>query len=414
MQEDLKADSWPRRFSVSGSAWAQTMSHLLPRGVLSESAPSNAYCERMMSLVWEADDVGDALANTLARDGKKARDDLDTAIERGIESVSEPSDELRAFLARIDHVPDWIDLERVQSGLRLMKRIDPVTFWGAAKGIGFYLAAVLPNTARALSMHASLDNAERRLVETAKYFADMLQEKSLSRDSKGFKATAKVRVLHSHVRHYIGRGEWDEGLYGKPICLFDIYLASLTATYLIALLAEKEGYRFQQQEKDDLAVLAAYHAYLMGVPEAYLWRDASGADQAVYAYFRYSRTDADLVSRDQVIDSILNAPLPIFGNAVDQASEQICLAITERLLGQSICAGIGAKLKPKGYAKGLLTLARPIHRVEVYLRRLFRPIDRAYTSLYNIFWEQTVPTQLEKLTGQRDKLYARGTGKSAT
>ena len=57
--------------------------------------------------MWQTDEQGAALAESFRRDGaKKARADFEQALNKGIETVEEPSSELVAFFEQVDTIPE--------------------------------------------------------------------------------------------------------------------------------------------------------------------------------------------------------------------------------------------------------------------------------------------------------------------
>lgn len=145
----------PSRFDTD-IHWAHMIEYMLPSIRERTSVPSKEFIGRNAALSMIGDPAADAVAASIgaSANARAARADLEQAIEHGINTVENPSPELQAFFKQADSVPEGLDLARVRNGARLMRRIDPVTFWGVAKAIGFYFGAFVSNTARAARDYA--------------------------------------------------------------------------------------------------------------------------------------------------------------------------------------------------------------------------------------------------------------------
>ena len=57
--------------------------------------------------MWQTDETGAKLAEAFKRDGaKKSREDFETALNKGIDAVADPSPELIEFFSEVDNIPE--------------------------------------------------------------------------------------------------------------------------------------------------------------------------------------------------------------------------------------------------------------------------------------------------------------------
>lgn len=197
---------------------------------------------------------------------------LETACDRGVEAVPDAPAELVAFIRAMEVVPDWVDMSLVEEGARHeripMSTIAPFAIRGA------FIATFLNKyTALPMTMTGTLSDAQsaRRVFETASFFTVTVMPGALCRTGAGFKAAAKVRLMHSMVRFNIMRsGAWDTATYGIPIPQVDQMPAGLIGIFLLSFeLLGKGRSSFTPAERARVE-LARYRCFLLGLPRELL------------------------------------------------------------------------------------------------------------------------------------------------
>ena len=216
------------------------------------------------------DRTADAYAALMPEYGfRRLVDMLDLACDQGIEAVEDPPQELRAFIAAMEARPDWLDMELVEAGARAERNahvhLTPFVLRGAFIATFMNKYSALP---MALTGTLSNNTASRRAYETGSFFTSTLMPGALARFGAGFKAAAKVRLMHSMVRANIMRsGKWDVDVYGIPIPQVDQMPAGLIGTYLMAREVLESGRESFAPEERAKVELARYRCFLLGLPE---------------------------------------------------------------------------------------------------------------------------------------------------
>lgn len=214
--------------------------------------------------------VGDAYAALLPRYGfKRLVDMLDEACDEGVEKVEDAPPELVAFIRDMERVPDWLDMELVAEGARLDRNM--VAHFGPFQTRSSFLAT-FTNKYAALPMiwtgALSEKSSVRRIKETAAFFTISVMPGALERFGAGFKAAAKVRLMHSMVRFSILRkGKWDSAEYGIPIPQSDQMPAGLAPMYFMSMKTLQQGRTEFTPDERARVELNRYRCYLLGLPE---------------------------------------------------------------------------------------------------------------------------------------------------
>ncbi|MEV0063567.1 oxygenase MpaB family protein [Nocardia sp. NPDC050718] len=193
---------------------------------------------------------------------------LDQACADGIGSIEHPPAELIALLAEMERIPTWLDMALVEEGARIERNMTahlmPFLIRGSFVGTFMNSYAALP---MAITGSLGTRTAGRRMTETASFFACTTLPGALARHGVGFRAAAKVRLMHSMVRFNILRRDWDAAVYGIPIPQSDQMPAGLIPTMLLALRVLDRGRdHFTPAERAQVE-FARYRCYLLGLPE---------------------------------------------------------------------------------------------------------------------------------------------------
>ncbi|HWE31057.1 MAG TPA: DUF2236 domain-containing protein, partial [Polyangia bacterium] len=84
-----------------------------------QAAPSARQWDAMRASLFAGDALMDAVVDWMIAHGVRATKPLfDAAVERGIASVADAPDVLRALFARVDAPPPWLDRARLDAGAR--------------------------------------------------------------------------------------------------------------------------------------------------------------------------------------------------------------------------------------------------------------------------------------------------------
>ena len=230
--------------------------------------------ERLRAYSMMGDVTADAYAALMAtRKFRELIDLLTLACDKGIEAVPDAPPELAAFIADMEQVPDWLDMDLVERGAKLERNgtahIAPFAVRGAFIATFMNEYAALP---MALTGTLSDRAAARRVKETANFFAVTTLPGALDRFGPGFKAAAMVRLMHSMVRYNIARRPqlWDRAKYGFPIPQVDQMPAGLINIFLLSYRLIAEGRTSFTGDERAMVEFARYRCRLLGLPEALL------------------------------------------------------------------------------------------------------------------------------------------------
>lgn len=197
---------------------------------------------------------------------------LEEACEKGVEAVTNAPPELVAFIRAMEATPDWVDMAMVERGAR-QERIPLVTISPFAIRGAFIATFMNKYTALPMTMTGTLSDSKsaRRVFETASFFTATAMPGALNRFGNGFKAAAKVRLMHSMVRYNIMRtGKWDVATYGIPIPQVDQMPAGLIGIFLLSFkLLAKGRTTFTAAERERVE-MARYRCFLLGLPQELL------------------------------------------------------------------------------------------------------------------------------------------------
>ena len=222
--------------------------------------------DKYVALLRHGDPLADAVVEAFAGMAEEEwRQMLHIALERGIDSVPNAPEPLRALFAQLDHVPFWVDQEQCNLGGATFLRCR----------LGFVALAMLslpliyswPAGNKPLSLSGHLvHRASQRLKDTTRYVFSICQPDGLNRFSDGFKITVRVRLIHAQVRRLLRQsGQWREEAWGAPIN--QCHMAGTNLLFSVGVLdaLTRIGYLFKPAEREALIHLWRYAGYLLGV-----------------------------------------------------------------------------------------------------------------------------------------------------
>ena len=220
--------------------------------------------------MWQTDETGAKLAEAFKRDGaKKSREDFETALNRGIDAVENPSEELVAFFEEVDNIPEWIDLEAAERGRVSYYNVTPSS---ELLSIAFaYWATTMEDRTSAATGETGMFEYEAftRTLETVKFFADLGRKGVFDRYSDGLKQAVRVRLLHAQANRGLEKlwGPKHYNEFGRPIG--SSFLVSGEGWFALMPIAVDEffGRPHSGGEWDDVAMYWAWVLHLMGAEE---------------------------------------------------------------------------------------------------------------------------------------------------
>ncbi|MBL4867992.1 MAG: DUF2236 domain-containing protein [Pseudomonadales bacterium] len=231
--------------------------------------------ERARAYTMLGDTVADAYAALMVKQYRfrELVDMLDQACEYGVESVPNAPEELVQFIAAMEKIPEWLDMDLVDQGAR-HSRIHMATLVPFALRGTFIATFMNKYSGLPMSMTGTLsgNSAARRVNETGSFFTSATLPGALRRNGNAFKAAAKVRLMHSMVRYdFLSKpGKWDCETYGIPIPQVDQMPAGTIPAFLTAFKVIQQGRKHFTRSERGIVELCRYQSYLLGLPEELL------------------------------------------------------------------------------------------------------------------------------------------------
>ena len=220
------------------------------------------------------DNVADAYAALMPEYGfRRLVGMLDDACDHGVEKVPNAPPELVRFIREMERLPEWLDMKLIEEGARVERNgyahRAPYVIRGDLLATFMNKYSALP-----MAMTGTLTNsmAARRANETVTFFTTTVLPGALARHGAGFKAAAKVRLMHSMVRFNALRraNHWDAKTYGIPIPQVDQMPAGLISIFLLSQKVLRQGRTTFTPAERARCELARYRCFLLGLPEELL------------------------------------------------------------------------------------------------------------------------------------------------
>ena len=236
---------------------------------------------------------------------------LEKACDEGVEQVPDAPPELVTFIRSMEATPDWVDMSMVEEGAR-QERIPLATISPFAIRGAFIATFMNKYTALPMTMTGTLTDQKsaRRVFETASFFTATAMPGAMTRFNPGFKAAAKVRLMHSMVRYNIMQtGKWDVATYGIPIPQVDQMPAGLIGIFLLSFkLLAKGRTEFTAAERARVE-MARYRCFLLGLPEELLGETPQDIVDLMMARTLSLREEFDDATCGELIRGTMDAQL---------------------------------------------------------------------------------------------------------
>jgi len=222
----------------------------------------------------ECDELGEQLAIAMRSKGddRVTMQQFHRVLADGLSAVPDAPPALRAFFEHLEATPDWVDMDVVNEGARVYRRLgrnaSDVLLQLALIG-GYRFGG--PTDLLVATGGLAGDTTQRRLGETQKWGIAVSDHDAMLRDGDGWKLTVHVRLMHALVNHRFRQGDlWDSEYWGLPINASD--QAATLGLFDGALLvgARALGVRITGAESRAVMHLWKYIGWLIGVEEDWL------------------------------------------------------------------------------------------------------------------------------------------------
>lgn len=224
-----------------------------------------------------------ALLADLRRNGQALPDGLPAALATYFETTAQ--------------LPPWADAALIRRGEGLFRRLgmDAVMVLFCSSLPQCYAcengAHVLGFTGRLLG------DTRRRIVETAQFVLDVMDDGGLGPRGRGVRSAQKVRLMHAAIRHMASASpEWRGDLWGLPINQED--LAGTLLTFATVVLDGLKQLGAELKEADERAYLHVWRVigHILGVREDLLasMQDPADARELFAAISARQRNPSDV------------------------------------------------------------------------------------------------------------------------
>lgn len=217
---------------------------------------------------YDADPVAEAFVEEVYKTQGQAagRAMLDAALAHGVDAVANAPESLKRLFAEMEQTPAWVDHDLVELGARVFRRYGTHMYFqaGAITLEGYRENSV----AKPLAFTGAYSGAtaNRRFLETARFWIDVSEPGGLNPGGEGRATALKVRIMHVFVRAQIVKHpQWDHEAWGVPISQGDALLTLMGGSFIPGYLLKFIGYRTSRHEIEAMMHFWRYVGHLMGV-----------------------------------------------------------------------------------------------------------------------------------------------------
>ncbi|MBA0049227.1 oxygenase MpaB family protein [Mycobacteroides sp. LB1] len=255
--------------------------------------------------MWQGDEPMDAVVALFHRIGtKEGRALFEQALRSGIDSLSDPPEELLRLFKEMEQLPEWFDPVKAERG---RQRVLAVSLPAQFATLVFGLFDTVLNTDVSASTGASgrfrYDGANRT-AETMFIVSEAGRRGAVLPGGDGYRLALRVRLMHSFARHGLRKAWGDEHYrqHGNPISnasLCGFWEASSTGL----LIDHALGRTCTVDDYDDIWHYFSYWSYLFGVSDPLL---PKGGMHAMRSFdYLMARSGRPGPQRAELLDSLI-------------------------------------------------------------------------------------------------------------
>ena len=236
---------------------------LLPKQALQPTAAQEHYWHAFSQ---QTDVIADNLVLAFRQHGVEGRQQFNQALEQGLQSISNPLPEIKAFFEAMEHTPYWVDFSQIELAQHAMSRIPHTVLMPIFVAFGLPVSYIISKVNQTLIRSGNLEQmAASRLVETVAWLVHCATPGGLQRGAQGFKSTAQVRLVHAYMRAGLNHlKDWDYAAWDRPI---NQTQQALTMTPFLAgtLLSIPFGHLMSLREIRAIFHFYRYLSHLLGI-----------------------------------------------------------------------------------------------------------------------------------------------------
>lgn len=178
----------------------------------------------------------------------------------------------QAFLDHCYSVPEWVDFDLMELGIRMYRR------YSVLQGLVLMCSSLVEGYAHnkpaqvLVSTGRLQKDVSRRIYETGQMLHNMVGPDGLRPGGVGHRTLMEVRLLHSAVRQFLLRNpeRFDTERYDLPINQEDMAGTVLEFDFMVVRGMKRLGVNISRKEHEAMHYLWRYAGYVLGVREELL------------------------------------------------------------------------------------------------------------------------------------------------
>ena len=317
------------------------------------------------------------------------------AIDQGIDSLDDPPEPLVALFAQLDHVPFWVDWERMRHGSVKVIRSGLLTALSFATYALPHVYLATANKPLAFT-GALLGQTAHRYAQTTRFVIDTFMPGGLARDADGFKIAVLVRIRHARVRRQLLQsGAWDTDALGIPVNQAHLAVNTVFFSFYVLRGLQRLGVRFRRSEVEGVLLTWRYVGHLFGINPEFVYTSPEEAERLVQVAFSVE-FDPDETSKALCLAMMEAGPAYMnLGNArLGRHFVRMLYPISRHLLGDRLADQLGY---PKDRRRLLCHSFVALVRLSEWFPWLVPPAVRQFVGMR--FWLETSNFDMGTLTG---------------
>ena len=351
--------------------------------------------DRFGRFLLAGDPLADAAVDALAPLARGERDALvDRCLALGVDAVPDAPEALRALFAQLDHVPFWVDFERVDRGGRAF--LEAGLLGGLVLGTYSLVAGYCsPAGNKPLMFSGRLaSDVPRRLAETSRFVEVVAAAGGMRRYAEGFRACVKVRLMHAAVRRGLLRSpKWNTAAWGVPINQADASGTTLLFSYVLVDGLDKLGHVMSDADVEDFLHLWRYAGHVLGVDHELL--AATRAEAATLWDLLSTTQDPPDDDARALADALIRSGrlAARTSDEADAAEKRIpfAYALSRYLVGDTYADQLGY---PRSSWRHVFPAFRALNAAALGRARALGPVERLFYEAGRRYWRDVTTMAL--------------------
>lgn len=269
-------------------------------------------------------------------------------IDRGLRGESEGIPQILMKIIDFSlQKPDWLDLEKVETGAKLCRRSGTRGFMVLRNYclMGGYESSAINKPL--IFTGALKKGAAKRTTETTDFWVKVVGERALENPTIGIRECILIRLMHAYARvSILQRSDWKTDEWGEPLNQWDMIATNLGFSLVFLDGIRSLGVRVRPEEVEGLFHLWKYIGHLLGIPAHLLPTDEKTAVTELYAW-TITQPPADADTQELARALMLEPYSSNFPAKQWQKRRvvQLHLAYNYFFLGAESCAAMGLPVK---------------------------------------------------------------------